>query len=107
MDATYFSQMCKDLYFCVEEHSASRFAAVNGILSYIAKEFEYRFSDDPIAPKLRECRSLCESNFTTIISTFDMFMEPSLDNIMALGFAVSFFVKGPAQVDGFQVLIQQ
>ncbi|KAK2798274.1 hypothetical protein FQN49_008976, partial [Arthroderma sp. PD_2] len=83
-----FTQMCKDLYFCTEEYSSGRFASVNAILGNLFKEFAYRSKDDPATAKFKEYSDLCIGNFTTVISSFDLFTEPSLDNVMALTYAI-------------------
>ncbi|EFQ98853.1 fungal specific transcription factor domain-containing protein [Nannizzia gypsea CBS 118893] len=88
MNITRFTQMCKDLYFCTEEYSSGRFASVNSILGHLFKEISFRFKDDPATAKFNEYSELCMSNFTVVISSFDMFTEPSLDNLMALTYAV-------------------
>lgn len=88
MDIKRFTQMCKDLYFCTEEYSSGRFASVNSILGHLFKEFAFRFKDDPSTTKFNEYSELCMSNFTVVISSFDMFTEPTLDNLMALTYAV-------------------
>ncbi|EZF22411.1 hypothetical protein H112_04833 [Trichophyton rubrum D6] len=88
MNISRFTQMCKDLYFCTEEYSSGRFASVNAILGHLFKEISFRFKDDPSTAKFLEYSELCMSNFTVVISSFDMFPEPTLDNLMALTYAI-------------------
>ncbi|KAI1928138.1 hypothetical protein LOZ66_005313 [Ophidiomyces ophidiicola] len=84
MDLPYFTQLCKDLYFCTEEYSSAQFATVNCILSYLFREYTYYGENDSLKDKFEEYSDLCKLNFETVISTFDLFVEPSYDNILAL-----------------------
>ncbi|KAM5469780.1 hypothetical protein MauCBS54593_004334 [Microsporum audouinii] len=88
MNLPHFTQMCKDLYFCTEEYSSGRFASVNSILGHLFKEIAFRFKDDPSTAKFYEYSELCMSNFIAVISSFDILTEPSLDNLMALTYAI-------------------
>ncbi|KAF3492001.1 fungal specific transcription factor domain-containing protein [Arthroderma uncinatum] len=88
MDTSRFTQMCKDLYFCTEEYSSGRFGSVNAILAHIFKEFAFRFKDDPATTKFQEYSDLCMTNFIAVISSFDIFTEPTVDNLMALTYAI-------------------
>ncbi|KAK2748729.1 hypothetical protein FQN57_000310 [Myotisia sp. PD_48] len=88
MDITHFTEMCKALYFCVEDYSSANFATVNCILSYLFQEFLYRFGDDPATSKFAEYSELCTENFITVVGSFDLFLEPNLDNLITLSYAI-------------------
>ncbi|EEP80772.1 predicted protein [Uncinocarpus reesii 1704] len=84
VDLPYFTQLCKDVYFCMDEYSSAQFATVNCILSYLFKEYYYYGGDDQPKDKFKEYSELCASNFETVISSFDLLVEPSYDIILAL-----------------------
>ncbi|EAS33170.3 transcription factor [Coccidioides immitis RS] len=86
LDLPSFTQLCKDLYFCTDEYSSAQFATVNCALSYLFKEYTYYGPNGTLKDKFNEYSDMCRLNFETIISSFDLFVEPNYDNILALAF---------------------
>ncbi|ODH14273.1 hypothetical protein ACO22_06617 [Paracoccidioides brasiliensis] len=106
------TQLCKDLYFCPDETSTANFAIVNCILGYMFDEVQHFHPNSnsqsppsgphhpqhlqppppPPPPPLASFSSsaisqytvTCRTNFETALSTFDLFLEPSYENIQAL-----------------------
>lgn len=93
MDMEYLTRICKDLYFCVEECSQSHFAIVNCVLSYLFLEYGPSRQTDPAMANYAEYSTLCRTNFETVISSFNHCMEPSYENVLALAFGVSDFLR--------------
>ncbi|KAK2803965.1 hypothetical protein FQN50_006769 [Emmonsiellopsis sp. PD_5] len=86
LDIPTITQLCKDLYFCTEEYSIALFAIVNCVLSYLFEECgSIANNHDPsLAASFRDYFLMCRRNFETAVNCFDLFMEPSYENIMAL-----------------------
>ncbi|KAK2769664.1 hypothetical protein FQN53_005953 [Emmonsiellopsis sp. PD_33] len=86
LDIPTITQLCKDLYFCTEEYSIALFAIVNCVLSYLFEECGCIASnhDPSLAASFRDYFLMCRRNFETAVNCFDLFMEPSCENIMAL-----------------------
>ncbi|KKZ62349.1 hypothetical protein EMCG_03235 [[Emmonsia] crescens] len=103
------TKFCKDLYFCTEEYTTAHFAIVNCTLCYIFEELQYflpgsQYQDNlgshehqaPPPPPLlvtltpadlAHYANMSRSNFETALNTFDLFLQPSYENIQALALA--------------------
>ncbi|PGH27088.1 hypothetical protein AJ80_01275 [Polytolypa hystricis UAMH7299] len=82
-----FIQLCKDLYFCVDECCIAHFACVNGSLSYLFDEYKHYHSGNPATAMFNDYAALCRRNFELAIGDFDIFVQPSLQNVSALALA--------------------
>lgn len=85
----YFTKMCRDIYFCTEEYSPSHFAVVNCILGYLLGMCSLSQDNDEARAKFAGYYTLCISNFETVIDSFNLCMEPSFKNVLALALGVS------------------
>ncbi|KGQ01399.1 hypothetical protein PAAG_11863 [Paracoccidioides lutzii Pb01] len=106
LNLSTITQLCKDLYFCTDETSTANFAIVNCILGYMFDEIQNFHpnsnSQSPSGPQhpqhlqpppplasfsssaITQYTVTCRTNFETALSTFDLFLEPSYENIQAL-----------------------
>lgn len=91
IDMEYFTQMCKDLYFCIEECSLSQFAIVNSVLSCLFEEFSGLRPTDPVTADYAQYLELSKSNFETVINSFTLSLESNFENVLALALGVSGF----------------
>lgn len=91
IDMEYFTQMCKDLYFCIEECSLSKFDIVNCVLFALFEEYSELRPTDPATAEYVQYLELTRSNFETVINSFALSIEPNYENVLALAFGVSGF----------------
>lgn len=81
---SYFEDLCRKVYFPTEPVSLGSLTLLNGIMFFIL--MEYKTMEHPVISQLDldAYMELCEANLHKGLETYDLLVEPSLDNVRAL-----------------------
>jgi hypothetical protein len=79
-----FTEICRKVYFAVDDYSEIDFLLANGYLSHIFSE--YTIVSGSLDTKTTAC--LCRSNLHDAISRLPFLLPPSMDVVAALTFGV-------------------
>lgn len=82
LDFDQFNELCKKIYFAVEDYSLAAFTLVNGGLYYLFLEVGMLWGRE--VPEAQESAAICRANFEYALGRFDIFTAPTFENIQAL-----------------------
>ncbi|KKA22872.1 C6 transcription factor [Rasamsonia emersonii CBS 393.64] len=90
LDFDQFNELCKKIYFAVEDYSLAAFTLVNGGLYYLFLEVGMLWGRN--VPESQESAAICRANFEYALGRFDIFTAPTFENIQALLLGASYAI---------------
>ncbi|KAL1970487.1 hypothetical protein VTN77DRAFT_4131 [Rasamsonia byssochlamydoides] len=90
LDFDQFNELCKKVYFAVEDYSLATFTLVNGGLYYLF--LEVGMLRGRSVPESQESAAICRANFEYALGRFDIFTAPTFENIQALLLGASYAI---------------
>ena len=91
MDVDILVEKCQKVYFPVEGYSSADFITVHAaLLTIVRTSSEPEFRQLGLSPQeVQEITSLCQRNIRVALEKTSLFLQPCLDNIVALAHGVS------------------
>ncbi|KIW06934.1 hypothetical protein, variant 1 [Verruconis gallopava] len=84
MSLPRLTDFCKSVFFSVDEYPPSTAIIVFGNLFWLFEEFSWRAPDEQEKNEFRQCADLCRTNFETSVSSLDIFLPATPENVEAL-----------------------
>jgi hypothetical protein len=88
-DITEVEKLCQRVHFPVEPVTLGQITSLNGIFYILVKEFKMLQVNLGEKYNLDELLSKCQRNFNLGIETYEILVQPTYDNVLALPLAVS------------------
>lgn len=89
MSLPRLTEFCKAVFFSVDEYPPSTAIIVFGNLFWLFEEFSWRAPDQQEKNEYRQCADLCRTNFEACVSSLDIFLPATPENVEALLMGVS------------------
>src|ERR1700712_267972 len=86
-----FNDLCRSVFFRIEEYPISTAVIVYGTLKKLLQEFKWTETDDALRQQYQEWSQLCRTNLEICISNLDLLLPASFESAQALLVAVSIF----------------
>lgn len=90
MTVEYFTEKCREVYFCTEDYSDATFVTVNAGLYNVFIELEFPEKDPAELEKYQHYTRLCKYNLEAALANLNILMPATYDTIVALTVGVSF-----------------
>ncbi|TGZ81937.1 hypothetical protein EX30DRAFT_318588, partial [Ascodesmis nigricans] len=88
-----FSRYCQDVMLGTEDYPLSIATIVHGSLYYLFWEASQIVEDRSLVEEYQQCSSLCKDNFELCLSSFDLLMPATFENIVALIIGATYAVE--------------
>jgi hypothetical protein len=84
MSLQRLTDFCKAVFFSVDEYPPSTAIIVFGNLFWLFEEFSWRAPEQHEQNEYRQCADLCRTNFEACVSSLDIFLPATPENVEAL-----------------------
>lgn len=85
----YFTEKCREVYFCIDDYSDAAFVVTNFCLYSALYEYGGMERDASSREEHRHCIEMCRDNLETALANLNILMPASHESIMALALGVS------------------
>lgn len=89
MSVHYFTEKCREVYFCVEDYSDTAFVVTNFGLYSVFYEYGAEEKDATIREEHQKYIQMCRDNLETALANLNILMPATYESIMALILGVS------------------
>ena len=79
-----FTDLCKSIYFSVDDYSAASATILHGGLYYLFLEYKVLGKDEGRGQQQHELVSTCKANLETCLNNLDLLLPATDENIYAM-----------------------
>ncbi|KAJ5836935.1 transcriptional regulator family: Fungal Specific TF [Penicillium robsamsonii] len=84
LSVKYFTEKCREVYFCIEDYSDAAFVITNFCLYTIFYEYGSTEKEDSVREELQHYIEMCRDNLEAALANLNILMPATHESIMAL-----------------------
>ncbi|KAJ5829933.1 putative transcriptional regulatory protein [Penicillium chrysogenum] len=84
MSVQYFTEKCREVYFCLEDYSDTAFVVTNFCLYSVLYEYDTEEKDTTTREERQNYIQMCRNNLETALANLNILMPATYESIMAL-----------------------